>query len=51
MIRDGTALTRDYETLEKAGIFKRKTPPKDYCVRYGLTKRPLFKKLDACKVG
>ena len=50
MNRSQEQLNSDYERLEKAGVFKRKTLPSDYKIRYGLTKPPMFKRLDATKV-
>ena len=51
MNRSPQELNSDYERLAKAGVFKRKTLPSNYKIRYGLTQKPMFKRLDATKVS
>ena len=51
MNRSTEELISSYERLEKKGVWKRKTLPSDYHVRYGQTKPSLFKRLDATKVS
>ena len=53
MDRNIEQINRDFERLSAAGLLTEKAKRKekgDYHIRYGITKKPCFKKLDATKM-